>query len=79
MYTLALLCAEHIVPPLVCNERPLPAPNWSNKGPNKGSEKMPDQKIEMAMERLGQKVPVYVGKQKYVLLSLGTFVGISHG
>lgn len=40
---------------------------------------MPDQKIEMATKHLGQEVPVHAGKQKYMLLSLGTFVGISYG
>lgn len=24
----ALVCAEHVVPPLTCNEKLLPAPNW---------------------------------------------------
>lgn len=70
----ALVCAEHLVPPFTCNEKPLTDPNWP-----KGSEKKTDQKIEMATKCLGQEVPVYVGKQKYMLLSLGTFVGISHG
>jgi len=45
----------------------------------KGSEKMPDQKIEMVKKHLGQEVPVHVGKQKYMILSLGTFVGVSCG
>lgn len=40
---------------------------------------MPDQKTEEATESLGHEVPVCVGKKNRTLLSLGTFVGVSHG
>lgn len=40
---------------------------------------MPDQKIEVATECLGQEVLLCEGNQKYTFLSLGTFTDISHG